>query len=560
MHTDFPSLPLVDLVLRGGRITTFADPAQAPAEVSAIALAHGVVVACGTDAQLEPYAAQASRVIELRGRRVLPGLNDSHIHAVRAAASWAESMHWEDARTLEDCLRLVREQAARVGAGNWVAVIGGWHSSQLAEGRAPTRAELDEAAPENPVYVQELYDRGVLSTAALRACGLDDDSPDPVRGTLLRDAAGRLTGEVRGIGAFALPTSLALEHTDADAGLRKMTAAFLRHGLTGVVDGGGLMMTPRDYDPVHRAWRRGELGIRMRLFHSAWTRGAEVDDITALTGVAQPDSGDGMLRLSGVGEIPHLGCHDMEGLDPFELGDQAHAELVEIVRLCARRGWRMSIHAVREATLSRILDAWEQVEAEQGGIAGRGWSIVHADEASRSQLERIAALGAGILVQNRMLLKGGDYADAWGIDATAQAPPIGDMRGLGIPIGAGTDATRANWFSPWASVQWLVTGRALGVRGHRDARHLMARAEALAAYTRDAAWFTGEQDHRGRLAPGYDADLCVPDLDPLECDEDELSTIRSDLTVVAGRVVFDSGALGAAAPGSPIRTRERQGA
>lgn len=541
--TSFAALPLVDLVLRGGRISTFADADQGPAEVSALAIAQGVVVACGSDEELSSYAAQATRVVELQGRRVIPGLNDSHIHAVRAAASWSASMHWEDARDLAECLDRVRSEASRRQPGEWLAVVGGWHSSQLAEGRGPTRAELDDAAPRNPVYVQELYDRGVLNSAALDACGFRDDSDDPPRGGLLRDAQGRLTGEIRGIGAFAVPTGLALGGADADTGLREMTAEFLRHGLTGVVDGGGLMMTPRDYDPVHRARRRGELGIRMRLFHSAWTRGGEVGDIAALTGIAQPDAGDGMLRLSGVGEIPHLGCHDMEGLDPFELTDESFEELVEIVRLCALRGWRMSIHAVLDATLARILDAWEQVEAETGAVAGRGWSIVHADEASRPQLERIRALGVGILVQNRLVLKGGDYEDAWGAAATADAPPIGDMRELGIPIGAGTDATRANWFSPWASIHWLVTGRSLSGRGGRDARHRMTRTEALAGYTRDAAWFTGEQDHRGRLIPGYDADLCVPTLDPLGCGDDELASIRSDLTIVAGRIAFDSGAL-----------------
>jgi predicted amidohydrolase YtcJ len=196
----------------------------------------------------------------------------------------------------------------------------------------------------------------------------------------------------------------------------------------------------------------------------------------------------------------------------------------------------MSVHAVLDSTLGRILDAWEQVESETGLIAGRAWSIVHADEASPSNLERLARLGAGILVQNRLVLKGGDYVDAWGEQATAAAPPIGTMRELGITIGAGTDSTRANWFSPWASIHWLVTGSTLDGRGIRDPRHRMTRIEALGAYTRDAAWFTAEQARRGRIAPGYDADLCVPNLDPLECADEDLGVITSDLTVMGGRI------------------------
>jgi len=540
MASPHTALPLVDLVLRGGRITTFADADQAPSEAQAVAIAGGRIVAVGTDQQLAPYADLAAEVIELDGRRVVPGLNDSHIHAVRGGNSWSRSLHWESVRSVADALATVREAAAALEPGAWISVVGGWHRSQFAEGRVPTRAELDAAAPSHPVYLQELYDLGILNSAGLAACGYTDDTEDPARGVLERDGAGRLTGFVRGVGAFAVPIAKAL-HADeeqAQDGIRAMFAEFARHGLTGVVDGGGLLVTPRDYDAVSSVWRQGGLDVRTRLFFSAWTRGGEVADIDALTSLVQPESGDGMLRVAGVGEIPHLGCHDMEGLDPFAVPDSAHDELVEIVRMCAKRGWRMSVHAVLDATLGRILDAWEQVEAETGRVAGRGWSIVHADEASRASLERLARLGAGVLVQNRLILKGGDYVDSdlWGHDATRNAPPLATMRELGIVVGAGTDATRANWFSPWASIWWLVTGQTLDGRGRRSPEHTLSRLDALAAYTRDAAWFTGEQGHRGRIAPGYDADLCVTSADPLDCSDDELRDIRSVLTVMDGRI------------------------
>ena len=534
-------LPTVDLVLHGGRITTFAASGQGPAEVSSLAVAAGRVIAIGSDEQLAPLRAQAARVIDLGGRRAIPGLNDSHIHAVRAGASWATSMHWEDVRTLDEALERTRKDARRRGPGNWVFVIGGWHSSQLAEGRAPTRQELDEAAPDNPVYVQELYDRGVLNTAGLEACGFTRGSDDPPRGILVRDEDGEPTGELHGVGAFAIPIALATADSgDAEAGILAMNETFARHGLTGVVDGGGLLVTPRDYDALFALWRRGDLDVRTRLFYSAWTRGGEVDDIRSLTELVHPESGDGMLRISGVGEIPHLGCHDMEGLYPFTATREAAEEFTEIVRLCVARGWRMSVHAVLDTTLSMILDAWERVEGERGGVAGAGFSIVHADDASRGSLERLARLGVGVLVQNRLVLKGADYVDAWGEERTAQAPPLADMRELGIVIGGGTDATRANWFSPWTSIWWLVTGATLDGTAVRDARHRLSREEALAAYTRDAAWFTGEQGRRGRLLPGYDADVCVPTADPFECDEDELRDILSDLTVMGGRITFES--------------------
>lgn len=535
------ALPVVDLVLRGGRISTLAD--SGPSEVEAIAIAGGRIVAVGSDDELALHAELAERVIELGGRRVLPGLNDSHIHAVRGGVSWTRTVHWEDVRSLEEGLQRIREDADGRGPGQWVSVVGGWHSTQLAEGRAPTREELDAVAPNNPVYVQELYDLGVLNSAGLAACDWDEMSADPARGSLDRDADGRLTGRIHGVGAFSVPLSYSLEvgRAESEAGVREMFATFARHGMTGVVDGGGLLMTPRSYDPVYAVWRRGELDVRARLFISAWNRGGEVADIDSLTSLVQPDSGDDMLSVVGVGEIPHLGCHDMEGLDPFSMPEQAHSELVEIVRLCALRGWRMSIHAVLDSTLGRILDAWEEVERETGLVAGRGFSIVHADEASRANLERIERLGAGVMVQSRLVLKGADYVEAWGEEATRNAPPIGDLRELGITIGGGTDATRANWFSPWAAIWWMVTGGSLDATGIRSERHRVSSHDAVAAYTRDAAWFTGEQSHRGRLLPGYDADLCVPTLDPFACSGDELRHILSDLTIMGGRITHDSG-------------------
>ncbi len=536
-----PALPVIDLILRNGRISTFADPGQGPAEVESAAFAGGRVVAIGTDEQTAALVPLAARVIDLGGRRALPGLNDSHIHAVRAGVTWSRTMHWEDVRSLAEALDRVRAEAEVRAPGEWISVVGGWHRSQLAEGRPPTRAELDDAAPDNPVYVQELYDLGVLNTTGLRECGWLEGAADPPRGHLDRDGEGVPTGEIHGVGAFAVPLAhaLAVDSATAADGVRAMNREFARHGLTGVVDGGGLLVTPRDYDPLYSVWREGGLDVRTRLFVSAWTRGGEVADIESLTSLVQPDSGDGMLKVTGVGEIPHLGCHDMEGLDPFTLSEASYRELVEIVRLCVARGWRMSVHAVLDETLDRVLDAWETVERETGRVSQLGFSIVHADDASRTNLKRLAALGAGVLVQSRLVLKGGDYVESWGRSRTASAPPLGDIRDLGIIVGGGSDATRANWFSPWASIWWLVTGQSLDGRGTRDARHRVDVETALATYTRDAAWFTGESAHRGRILPGFDADVCVPTLDPFSCDPDELRDIMSDLTVLGGRITHE---------------------
>ena len=532
---------VIDLLLTGGRISTLAEPGQGPAEVESIAIVGGEVAAAGSDAELASLRPFARRVVDLDGRRVLPGLIDSHIHAVRAGVSWSVSLHWERVRSVEEALQTIRARAAELPAGSWIPVIGGWHRRQFVEGRTPTPEELTAAALEHPVYIQETYDFGFLNAAGLAACGWSGaDAQDPPRGSLVRDDAGVPTGVLLGVGAFAVPTAKALEvsREAAAEGTLDMMREFAGYGLSAVNDGGGLLVRPSDYDPLFDLWRRGDMPLRFRLFISAWDRGGEVGNYDAYTDVVQHDFGDDRLRVSGIGEVVHMGCHDLEGFEELAIGEPAVAELVEISRTAALRGWRMSMHAVLDDTLSRILDAWETVEAETGLVKGRRWSIVHADAASPRNLDRIAALGLGVLVQNRHLLKGGDYVEAWGAEATANAQPIGALRARGIKVGLGTDATRANWFSPWAAIAWFVTGRSVDGAGVRAAEHLMTREEAIRAYTADAAWFTGEDDRRGRLLPGCLADLFVPTLDPYLCGEDELAGIRSDLTITGGAVTW----------------------
>ncbi len=529
----------IDVLLTNGRIWTGSEAQDSePNEVSAIALRDGIVVAIGSTEELSTLAPHSARVIDLHGRRVVPGLIDSHIHAVRAGLTWSLSLHFEDIRTLAEGLALVATAAQENAEGEWITVTGGWHSRQLDEARLPSRAQLDAVAPNNPVYLQELYATAVLNSAGLAACGWDDHSDDPAHGHLLRDEFGHLTGEVVGMGAFAVVLALALRPTMAQSveGTRQMFAEFATHGITTVLDGGGLFMTPDKYAPLYRLWNEDRLDVRTRLFVSAWTRGDERGDIATLMLFVHPDFGDGLLQVAGLGEIPHLGCHDMEGFDEFSISDDAFEEFVDITRKCVAEGWRMSVHAVLDSSLGRVLDAWELVERETGKLSTLRFSIVHADQACERNVERIAALGAGVMVQNRMNLQATDYVATWGSDAVRSAPPISLMRKHGIVIGGGTDATRANRFSPWASIGWLVTGETVDGAIARDDEHLMSVEEALACFTRQAAWFVGEEERRGRLVVGFDADLCVLSLDALRCQPSELSSIRSDLTIMGGRI------------------------
>ncbi|HSF26935.1 MAG TPA: amidohydrolase [Actinomycetes bacterium] len=536
-----------ELVVRGGRIWT--GVADTP-PVTALAVRDGRIAAIGTDDELAPLTAGAAQVIDLQGKVLLPGLQDSHIHAVRAGLTWDRELHWEDVRSLPEALETVRARAAETAPGTWIIVIGGWHERQLAERRMPTRAELDAAAPGSPVFVQMLYDVGMLSSAALKACGWDAASADPPGGVLERDSvSGELTGRVTGMGAFGHVLSQLPEPTydEKRGGTVRMLAEMASHGITAVIDGGGFRMPPESYHPLLDLWRTKSLPVRMRLFMSAATRGAEVAELAQWIRHVAPGFGDDVVRISGLGEITHYGCHDMEGLDPYEMSDEAWHELVEISRAAAARGWTMSMHAVLDHTLGRVLDAWELV-ARDHDLRPLRFSIVHADEASLANIDRIAKLGVGVLVQDRLVLKASDYVDSWGADATARTPPLGDLVGQGVPIAAGTDADRANWWHPWASIWWLVTGESVDGAEPRAPRHRLSIEDALRAYSHGGAWFTFEEASRGLLVPGHAADFFVPTADPFAVEPEALPGIRSELTVMGGQVTHSAGALTDAGP------------
>ncbi|MCM2387536.1 amidohydrolase [Streptomyces albipurpureus] len=533
---------LADLVVTGARVWT-GESGPEGEEPTAFAVRNGRFVAVGTGEDIAPLARAAEHVIDLGGRRVLPGLQDSHIHAVRAGATWGTELHWEAVRSVADALETIRLRVAQVGEDEWVCVVGGWHCRQFTERRMPTKAELDAVSPENPVFVQMGYECAVLSTAALRLCGWDSADDAPPGAAFDVDAVtGELTGVVRGQAAYRLAL-MKMPKPSAEvqrAGTRAMLDEFARHGLTAVADAGGFMMTPESYQPVFDLWRAGALPVRLRLFLSASTAGRELEELSTWMRHLAPGFGDDLMRFSGIGELVHLGCHDMEGFDgDFIIQDAPHAELIAISERVAAAGWPMSIHAVLDSSLDRVLSAWEEV-ARTADLRALRWSVVHADQASPANIARMAALGLGVQVQNRMVLQGTDYIPLWGLDQVRRTPPLGDFTDAGLWLVGGTDGTRANWYQPWTSIEWLVNGSTIDQPGLREARHRLSVAQALTAYSSTGSYMVGEERHRGMIAEGHLADFFVPTKDPFSVPVDELSTILSDWTVVGGHTTHDS--------------------
>lgn len=553
-----------DLVLHNARIWTGLGCPEHDGP-TAIAITRDEVAAVGTESDVAGWTSTRTTVIDVAGRRVVPGLIDSHIHAVRAGISYLDELDWTEVRSVSDALNSIREAAARRPEGQWIPVLGGWHPTQFRdEKRMPAPAELTAAAPRHPVFVHPLYghdDHAVLNDAGLAALALLEDGDAPDGAELGRNPDGSLDGTVRGVAFYQHVASVALRPTHERA--VESTHAFFRRlaalGLTGVIDAGGLGMAPEKYRAIRALWRAGGLPIRVRLNHGAVTRGAEAREVATWLDVLDPGFGDDLLTVLGVGEVLHFGCHDWEGMTPFSIDAASYDELVETLRSAAERRWPLTIHAILDASIARVLDAMEEIDREHP-VAALRWNICHAECASLDSLNRVKSLGIGLALQGRLGQKAGVCGGRWGDDVVRHAPPLGDIRARGIPFGAGTDSTRGASYNPWQALWWFVTGRSVDDGPRRDPEHRLDRATALEAYTRGSAWLSFEDDRRGVLRAGADADLAVLSQDYFTVPDDDIASTTADLTVVAGRVVHRTAAFDAVAlqdhrarPGANLR-------
>ncbi|MPZ87659.1 MAG: amidohydrolase family protein [Nitriliruptorales bacterium] len=522
-----------DLVAVGGRVhSTLPDAAVH----TGLAVRGGRILAVGRDDDVLGTAASETLVVELSGRTVVPGLIDSHIHAVRAGLTWAREVRWDGIGTLHEALETIAAAARQRPEGMWICVLGGWHPGQFREGRAPTKDDLDRVAPHHPVFVQQLNDGAVLNSLGLGRCRIGPGTPDPPGGRLEQDGDGVPTGRVQGTGALTRCQAAMKDPTHEEQ--VESTRAFLlqlaRWGITGVVDAGGFGMTPERYEPLFDLWKGGALPLRMRLYVGPATPGGEYEQVQAWLDRIDAEPGDAMLKPVGIGEIGIYACHDMEGLSDHNPDEQDLRRLFEVSRLVASAGLPMQLHAITQSSISAILDVWEQVDAAVG-IAGRRFCLAHAERISAQDLRRVRGLGVGILLQNRLSLRTRDSAQVWGADAARQGAPLHAIAGLGIPFGAGTDATRVSSPNPWTAIEWFTTGSPVDGGPARHPSQHLTRTEALRAYTEGSAWFSGEEDERGALAPGRLADFAVLSEDCFT--SRSVTGLESVLTVVHGRPV-----------------------
>jgi predicted amidohydrolase YtcJ len=541
--------PGADLIVHNAKIYT-GNSAQP--EASALAVKDGRIYSVGTDAEILDLKNANTRVIDSRGRRLIPGIIDAHTHVLNESG-YNYNVRWDGVPTLRRALAMLSEQAKRTPKGQWVKVIGGWSPYQFEENRFPTMDELRKAVPDRPFILQYAYNRAFLNQQAMDAFGVGTDRFLQVPGTEFeKDEQGRFTGVVHGYTFTFLAMETMVPQLSFDEKVSSLVYTvhgLNRFGITSAIDAGNPPY-PKAQANVSELARDNRLNVRLPFVDIQFGEGvsnvvdAQIEVITKTAPISpghnlHPDLAHGHT-YRGAGETLDLDVHDHENFDrPAVIIEPAKMRrLVEqdVPKLVQRRiPFRM--HISYDENITPFLDALEELN-EKMPLNGLRWSIEHAETISPGNIARVKALGGGIALDTKMALHGDGFIKTHGRDKALRTPRLRQLVDSGIPLAMTTDAFRAATFNPWVGISWMVSGKSVSGSVVLAKDNRLTRAEALGLFTRGPTWFMNAEAEMGMIAPGHLADFALLDRDYFAVPESQIKSIASVLTVMDGRVVF----------------------
>jgi predicted amidohydrolase YtcJ len=533
--------PAGDLILTNGKIITVDEKFTI---AQALAIRGDRIVAVGTNQQISAMAGPGTRRIDLRGRAVVPGLIDNHMHLLRAGTTWTREVRFDGVDSRKQALDMLVARAKAAAAGDWVYNIGGWSVDQFADSRSKlTRDELDRIAPNNPVALQESYYRTYLNSRGLEAFGIRDGSPDPAdfpKGSIVRDGSGRATGIVEG-GMGAVRAIAAKMPRVAESELEGSTLAMIkdmnRAGLTTF----GVAGCDQALLPMYRKWEaQHQLNLRIFCIDGIGAGTPEQVD-RALPQIANIKLFQGSDFLDSVlyGETVYGPLHDPMFDSTSDPKPDQLAQWRRLAMEIARNRLPLHVHAELTHTIDAFLDQIEAVNKVYP-VKNLRWMLAHFNQSNPAQLERMKRLGMYAAVHPWNVINGGIMHEIFGDDAYEQ-PPLATIQASGIVWGFGSDGSAANQYMPFITLNYAVTGKMTS--GLKVMRQTISREDALIAYTRRNAFFVFQEDNLGALQPGKLADLVVLDRDYLTVPADQIKDVKPVLTMVGGRIVYDVSAV-----------------
>ncbi|HWF38471.1 MAG TPA: amidohydrolase [Candidatus Acidoferrales bacterium] len=530
--------PLAETILTNGKIITVDDSFSI---AQAIAIRGDRFIAVGSNQAITKLAGPSTRRIDLGGKAVVPGFIDAHAHLMRAAETWAVEARFDDIESRKQALEIVSRKAKELGPGKWVFNLGGWSYDQFADNPTPlTRQELDQAAPNNPVYLQFSRCCGFLNTPGIEAVGLAGMNDAWIE----RDASGKPTGRVNDPGLARIAGKLPPQPKDSfGKNAMALVADLNRAGLTTA----GISGCPQEATEFFQEQKRqGKLTFRFMCMVSAPFGGAAGEGPDALQrAIAQIDriklfQGDDYIDDVMYGETIAYSDNMLQPHTSYTAEQMSNwrAMATEV----ARRGMPLQQHATISETFPAFLDQIEIINKEYP-IRNLRWAFAHMDQVSANDLERMKKLGMWAAVRAIPPVMGAIFNRAHG-DRSYDMPPLRMIQDSGIHWGFHTDTTEVNQYKPFTTLWFAVTGKMLGGRGVNH--QTITREEALVAHTRSNSYFVMHEDDLGSIQPGKLADLVVIDRDYLTVPEDQIKAITPVMTMVGGKIAYDASASGRA--------------
>ncbi|MBF4516700.1 amidohydrolase [Flavobacterium sp. ANB] len=520
--------------------------------VEAMAVADGKILKTGKNSEILKLKNKNTTVIDAKGKVIIPGIFDSHMHIIRGGRFFNTELRWDGVRSLKRALAMLKEQAQRTPKGQWVRVVGGWNAYQFEEKRLPTLAEINEATGDVPAFILHLYGHAYLNKAGIEALKIDDNTPNPNGGLVEKDANGNPTGLlVAEPNAFILYSTLSklpeLTPDEKVNSTKQFMTEMNRLGVTAIIDaGGGFQNFPDDYGVTNGLCKDSDLTVRMPYYLFAQKAGNELNDYSKWVstveigeGCDDHDTGKVEYHAQGAGENLVMSAGDFENFDKPrpELSPAMEGQLKEVLSLLIKNRWPFRIHATYNESITRFLNVIEDINKETP-LNGLLWFFDHGETVSLENLKRIKALNGGLAIQHRMAYQGESFIKRYGKTAAANTVPLKKILEMGIKVGMGTDGTRVASYNPWVGLYWLTTGKTLGGLKYMADENIQDRTNALKLFTYGSAQLINLEKDRGMLKENNLADFAILSDDYFNTQEEKILNIESKLTVVNGKVVY----------------------
>jgi len=537
--TRYPAEPLrLDYLIRAAAIHSMTGE-----KYRSVGLRGAEIAAVSPEADgLDDLAGRATGVVDAGDLTVLPAFADAHEHLIEASRNTL-LVPVDKATSVAELTGMIAAAAHGQAPGSWIVTSIGWHESNLAENRVPTLAELDAAAPGNPVLARRGGHFAVVNSAALHAAGINADTPDSPGGKIGRLPDGSRSGALEG-GAVYRVAAFAPEPSRAEiaAAIGTASAAYAALGVGTIREA---MATVDDLSAYQDAWQQGLLHVRTRLMMRIGSEQTTDQNTALIDGLgARSGFGDDWLRIWGLKFVLDGGVEGAAMSQPYanDPGNSGHLNwdpraMTQVCVDAVRRGWRIGTHVVGDLAVRTLLDIYEAIVEQTGPVPPWTLVIEHGMLTDAALRERAVRNGFGVTVQHPILWNmASEMLVRWGPDRTAHVSPLDEWLAIGADLAAGTDIVRP--FNPMTAVWGMVT-RGTKTAGIQGPEHTIDVGTALRLYTMGTASLDHEQDKLGSIVPGKLADLVAYPVDPLAADPDALPDLMPVFTLVGGTPKHD---------------------